>query len=67
MSEALAGGRSGERAASIRDAEIGRVTQAMKFFGIREGGDEVAGTGDEVLLDKERRIPERIPVPRVPA
>lgn len=62
----------------MRFADSGRRTQAMKRDGMRGGSssegvtvpdaDGVCGLDAMMLLsDREERMPERIPIPRVPS
>ena len=56
-----------ERAVRMRWAEAGRVTQAMKRFGILGGRSSAEGVGvSGVSSLREERMPERIAVLRVP-
>ena len=65
-SRETAAGRRGRRAVSTRCAEGARVTQAMKRVGIRGGTSEVVDGFARVSSLSERKIPERIAMPRVP-
>ncbi len=61
-------GENREREVWIFLADSGRVTQAMKCFGISAGKDDDPGELDERCESRRARsMPERTAMPRVPA